>query len=632
MMPYLLYWFDSSSSDPYDCVSLEPCSDFLSFAEGEEAGLDQIPKDIQQKIIFGQERSEVDQRVMNGLGKMQMAIQAGSPLPFTVAPDHDVIAMVRTTTASSTAPTPKKERIETTSTAASAPPVEKRTTTTSSTLPTPKKERIETTSTAASIDALMETNAPSKGLPSVGDRVSIWWEGMKQYYDGYVTCVRQDFYHILYDDSEAEWIPLDEREFLILPATENFAPSTIQAPPEEAEWLPPGYQQAKATKVQKKSARSDVNDDDMEWNSINEKKSTKSSAAMTKKGPSGSLTVEATVSRYLRITGGRVTSDGCIKPHIAPRQNPKGFYGRPSGRAPKGCTWNRRKGLWVPSILDDPVSKRKHDDYDIPRRIKRVKVTTSEKAKLSNQAAAVKNNVSRNPDADDEEASLFAQSTDGDWWEEDESGKNRSYPTPAAGQASSEGGARSVARIQHPTIRSASDSDDVVDEDDAANSMDSLEKELQTFGDQSSKATMKRVRSLLRKLNGCNVAYSQINMRLVKPVQKLRKHPKLGKLAKALIEKYRAAYYVELVGEWKGAVDSGDAATANRKLQQFLEAFLSSNVPISEDLVQEHDLRSLVWDTALLFDEKRVVCAELDALDKMLDGDLDDELEERALV
>jgi hypothetical protein len=56
---------------------------------------------------------------------------------------------------------------------------------------------------------------PDDILPNIGDRVQVFWAGDQTFYAGHVDAIRTQttFHHIVYDDHDQEWLPLDERLF-----------------------------------------------------------------------------------------------------------------------------------------------------------------------------------------------------------------------------------------------------------------------------------------------------------------------------------------------------------------------------------------------------------------------------------
>ena len=219
-------------------MSLEPCSSFDVLRDPNA----EIPVHIHQKTMHQKEQAKGNTVFLDALGKMQAAAKKPAEkrgLPFSVTQDCDFFKIV------------------------------------------PKSEW--------SMRTHSESLAP---MASIGSRVSVYWEGDKQYYSGYVSDIRNDFYFISYDDGQNEWLPLAEHQFRIL-AEEQ---SPLDALKNKA--------------VQKP-------------------------------------TTPSTASRYL-TDAARFGNDGCRQPRKAPQRLSNGLFQRPKGRAPTGYSWDTRRGVWQP--------------------------------------------------------------------------------------------------------------------------------------------------------------------------------------------------------------------------------------------------------------------------------------------
>jgi hypothetical protein len=77
---------------------------------------------------------------------------------------------------------------------------------------------------------LMKTLLLQNIMPQVGDRIKVYWPGDKQFYHGTVDDIRTQstFHHIVYDDSDQEWMPLSERLFELEKALTPVTMSEIQ--------------------------------------------------------------------------------------------------------------------------------------------------------------------------------------------------------------------------------------------------------------------------------------------------------------------------------------------------------------------------------------------------------------------
>lgn len=307
-MPYLLYWFDATTSlDPNDCVTLEPCAEFQTFAEGEALGLDQIPKHIQQTLLSTRgllARSADDQRVLDALGNMQTAVAAGAPLPFVrPLPDHELFTVIIPTTTT------------TTSDAATATPMttNERPAVVAAADTTPPEYQTPNNAVDGSIEMSARAAQSTKNgvvvMPVVGDRVSIYWEGMKQYYDGSVVSIRNvDFYKIHYDDNDEDWLPLREHTFRILPqrpptaTTDNFP--TTPAMKQGGLSFHRGRVQGlstlhggKCTKAETETDTTVDDEDDTDWDASDESIKKKSTTSHTLSSTTSSSSTTITIQR-----------------------------------------------------------------------------------------------------------------------------------------------------------------------------------------------------------------------------------------------------------------------------------------------------------------------------------------------
>jgi len=87
-LPYLVYWFlEPPSDDLTKSVSLEPCSDLLSYEEGERLVKDPLPKSIQKKYICQEKLTEDEERIVIRLRRFMYAAKTKDrTLPFAVEP------------------------------------------------------------------------------------------------------------------------------------------------------------------------------------------------------------------------------------------------------------------------------------------------------------------------------------------------------------------------------------------------------------------------------------------------------------------------------------------------------------------------------------------------------------------
>ena len=562
-LPYLVYWFDSPDKHIAECFSLERNSDFVEKGDDDI----EIPKHIQNKLMDGEKLSDEDQRLMNGLRSMKKAKEG--EVPFLVPQDHELFKLVPTTSAS---------------------PLY---------FPMPKQE--ETAVANPKIEHAAATNTTSNGdrtVLSMGTRVSVFWEMDKEWYKGYIGNVRNEFYLICYDDDETEWLPLAEHKFKIL---DN---GGIQG---EAEEDSCNAAAGTGTPFSTPNKKKKIRDEEMDWLPEEEEGTTK----LSKKTAARKSPVKPSpqsLPRQLKNAAHRFTEDGFIKPVKTPRRNPKGFYDRPIGRAPSGFDWNRRKGLWAP-ILSSP--KRKGSaDFD----------QTIKPAKLSKSAVAddQSSNNCGTRETDDESSFETLPKKAARSSSETLSG-DMPLPTVAVNDESQASRivsflSKDTADPQAATVKASNMNLNI-----AARLMDDLAKELVVAGLDT--AATERCRKNLESLNKLDVPWSRVKTGLSKSIRKVRKHPILGGLAKALIKKWQKAYFVELVSQWKDAVDAGDVPAAIEKVKALYSHVEAQKNPLelTEDFIAEHDLRDRVRETWRLFDDKNVVCEELDALDDMID-------------
>ena len=178
-MLYLLYWFDTSLSEKKPHITLEPCDSFVSYEDGQEAGYGDIPRPIQNKILWNEERTAEEQIVMDSLRLMERAKKSGVPA-FETVPDHELFDVVP----SEVSQNPNSLMLGL----------------------NPRKQKHST-----------DTNGdgPTE-MPKQGDRIAVWWDGDGKYYDGTVVEVRESFFNLHYDDSDTEWLPLADCDFKFL--------------------------------------------------------------------------------------------------------------------------------------------------------------------------------------------------------------------------------------------------------------------------------------------------------------------------------------------------------------------------------------------------------------------------------
>jgi len=185
-MPLLLYWFDKSLSTGKPHITLEECDTFVSYDDGPREGYGTMPCSI-RKIMAKPERTrtEDEERVMESFRLLERA--SGTP-PFVAEPDYKLFDVVPT---SKIIPDMSQDFAEL--------------------IAHNQTKNINNNGSSPN-----GKNTPKK-MPNQGDRVAVWWEDVEVYYNGTVNEVRESFYHIIYDDTDIEWIPLADYKFKILP-------------------------------------------------------------------------------------------------------------------------------------------------------------------------------------------------------------------------------------------------------------------------------------------------------------------------------------------------------------------------------------------------------------------------------
>lgn len=202
-MPYLLYWFDTSLSAKEPWITLEPYDCFLSYEEGRATGLGDIPKALQNKILFNEERTSEDENILDSLQLLENAKSSGEPAYQSAKADHELFDVIPSAI--------QLQNCDDVFYAAS-----------SFMMDTPLRDINPTKDDFSELNVITRERGALE-MPKEGDRVSIWWDGEKEYSDGTIVEVRDTFYNILYDDSDTEWLPLGECNFKIIqtPATKK---------------------------------------------------------------------------------------------------------------------------------------------------------------------------------------------------------------------------------------------------------------------------------------------------------------------------------------------------------------------------------------------------------------------------
>ena len=295
-------------------------SDLLPYSGGVERGFDQIPRAIQKKILLKQPLDDTDKLVLNALKEIQEEssnnVGRGSFPPFDEGYD-----LIHCKTA------------------------------------TPDPVRIKA-ATQITIGSLKTVTSSSSAISSriskvkVGSRVEVFWPDDEEYYAAKVTQVRNDFYHILYDDGEEEWLPLAEHEFLL--SGDEDVDYGRKIPLKPARKVIPVGRPKTADDDDDEELLDDDDDDDLLLDDDDDddvpvrKVASKLPKIPKKRARARSLSSGAEPSKYMQHMQNRVTLDGCIRPKQTLRRLSDGTYAAPIGRKPMGMYFDNKLGLFVP--------------------------------------------------------------------------------------------------------------------------------------------------------------------------------------------------------------------------------------------------------------------------------------------
>ena len=323
-MPYLVYWFDKSLETGVPCVTLEPSSSIMSYEFGEKLNYDQVPKEISKKLLGRtQELTRSEQILCNALVALEAARESRALSCEVVPPDDVLYQIVRADDkgASPRTPASQKQKMATDALLQVLGPPH-----------TPSSENLSPE----------RTHQQKPGMPQVGDRVKVWWESMDMFYYGYVDDIRGgEFYFIVYDDEETQWLPLADHKFKIVSEDEY----TEEAPPAREvdprfhclslsksrnnnnnNKSSPAARRKRAAKPSKSATQGE--DSESEWKSSTEKQESPVPANKTMKSKSGTPS-----------SSRRVFKDGLWIIKKLPNKDANGLYSRPCGRSPKGFEW-----------------------------------------------------------------------------------------------------------------------------------------------------------------------------------------------------------------------------------------------------------------------------------------------------
>lgn len=224
-MPYLVYWFDTSLQQGTPHVTLEESGAIMSYEFGERLNYDQVPKEITKKLMaHGEAQLSAEERVIcqalvaldnaRVSGAPPMAVQVSSflvaaacdryialPLIHSYSfvfmllpqPDDALYKVVRASELSLPTPNTLQKKTETAADAL----IE---------MMGPQEQQQQSQSKSQpQKESKSQSNKP---MPTVGDRVKVYWEYLETYFYGFVDTVRGDFYFIIYDDEEVSFVAI----------------------------------------------------------------------------------------------------------------------------------------------------------------------------------------------------------------------------------------------------------------------------------------------------------------------------------------------------------------------------------------------------------------------------------------
>lgn len=318
-MPLLAYQYgvryrisctNGSIEDAYTFMELAN-NDCVPYEEGVVKGFDQIPREIQRKILLQLPLDDEDRLALDALKEMQEdshSRRGGFP---QFEEGYSLICCET-----------KADKQQSTSQGLEMPSE-------------------KTPTTPALPELSMESPLPNNMAKiKEGSRIEVYWPEDKEYYPARVTQVRGSFYHILYDDGEEEWLPLAEHDFLL---QEDGHSSSVQV--------------SKIKSMNRWVMKDDDGDegDDREFGSEEDvaahkpkKASHQCKRRLHKRSKSLSMgSSDDEPSKYLRTSGDRLTKDGCIIPKQKLRRLADGTYAIPKGRHPLGTYFDSKRGVFV---------------------------------------------------------------------------------------------------------------------------------------------------------------------------------------------------------------------------------------------------------------------------------------------
>ncbi|GKY94088.1 hypothetical protein MPSEU_000375200 [Mayamaea pseudoterrestris] len=294
---------------------LEPSQDqLIPFEEGVKYAFDQIPREIQKKILLKLPLDAVDKQALDSRKEMQEAFntkserrggypsfEEGYNLLYCKLSDNDQ------------QPSP------------------------------PAAASSLQNSHALANTALSESQAsPSRdnlAKIKVGSRIEVFWPEDDEYYPARVDEVRRPFYHINYDDGEEEWLPLDEHEYLLHEDGSESQREIDSVKNEGIRFLKSDYEDA---------GLQNSEDEGKHVESLSRAITKNTSKIPRRSEPFLTGLANDEQSGYLKKSGDRFTVDGCIIPKQTLRQLNDGTYAAPKGRHPIGTYFDAMRGLFVP--------------------------------------------------------------------------------------------------------------------------------------------------------------------------------------------------------------------------------------------------------------------------------------------
>lgn len=570
-LPYLLFWFDATSSEPKFCVSLEPCCDFMPHEEAVRQNAEGLPKPLQHKLlIHGIEAfSDADKVVFSGWQDMTLALaqsveERTRALPFDVVPDYEMFAIVPVERAAFVRGK-QEERGDEPQQTNVAPDIHPlfgcarlplavdelgRSTSlrkrehwagVSETQSIGKLPRVEDTTTAT----LSPPSALSTPIEIAIDTVV---DGARVRAD----CPRGDEVTHLKDIS----LLREER-------------SKGDAPPIGNE-----------SEGADENCAIDSSDDSRGVSSV--------SAAQAEVGS------KPKAKKYVSIKS-RLLDNGGLKPLVEAQRGKGGLFLKPPGRRPAGFVWDYHLGIWSKSNRDKQAQKENvtgKDNSDDQDETELPAVQRKSSATIATKKDKPVGGCGTPPAA------------------------KRSAPVASRDCSASVSLAESSPRF----VKREAVHIDEVELKQVTKLRDEMEQEMRVIPFSArSVACCESILLQLLKFPYCGAVQ---HLRLLRRARKLRKHPTFGALALQLVAKWNREAAAKLVVEWRGALASQKMDTVKANLKSVHLFLTESTSAVVEDFIEQFDLPSLVRMTARLFREKKTpLSQELLNLEKVTADD-----------